>query len=186
VLLVSKGNHSGVFRLPITQQHTEERLSIAHVQAIAGVAGYLAEFDPPLDYGVDGHFYPVRRRGNRFIAEGIPLDFQLKATVNWSSSNDCIVYDLAADAYNNIISRSAAETTLILILLCLPSDQNQWLSASHQVTEIRNCCYWYLPEGQLTENTTSQRIYIPTNQILTPGSLEDLMLEERDRRYSQI
>jgi hypothetical protein len=172
--------------LPITQQHTEERLSIAHVQAIAGVAGYLAEFDPPLDYGTDGHFHPVRLRGNKFVAEGIPLDFQLKATINWSRTDDFIVYDLNADAFNNIVSRSPAETTLILILLCLPTNSNQWFSAGTEVTELRNCCYWYLPDGPETQNTATQRIYIPISQILTPTGLEDLMEEERERRYSQL
>lgn len=172
--------------MPITEQHTEERLSIAHVQAIAGVAGYLAAFDPPLDYGVDGHFHPVRRIGNRFVAEGIPLDFQLKATVNWSISDDSIAYDLAATAYNNIVSRSPAETTLILILLCLPTDRDHWLSANHGVTELRNCCYWYLPDGPVTENTSTQRVFIPRSQIFTPTALEHLMEEERERRYSQI
>lgn len=174
--------------MPITEQHTEERLSIAHVQAIAGVAGYLAEFDPPLDYGVDGHFHPVRRRGNKFVAEGIPLDFQLKATINWSHAedDDSIVYDLAADAYNNIVSRSPAETTLILILLCLPADCDHWLSADHDVTTLKNCCYWYLPDGPETDNTATKRIFIPRSQILTPAALEHLMGEERERRYAQL
>lgn len=172
--------------MPITEQHTEECLSIAHIQAIAGAAGYIAECRPPLDYGVDGRFHSVQRRGNRFVAEGFPLDFQLKASINWHRDADFIVYDLDATAFNDIVSRSAAETTLILILLCLPNDRSTWLRVNQDVSELRNCCYWHVPDGPETENTTSRRIRIPVDQILTPKTLEALMVEERNRRIAQL
>jgi hypothetical protein len=171
--------------LPITEQHTQECLSIAHIQAIAGAAGYIAECQPPLDYGVDGHFHSVRRRGNRLVAEGFPLDFQLKATINWQREGDYIVYDLDATAFNDIVTRSPAETTLILILLCLPEDRDKWLRIDNGVSELRNCCYWHIPDGPETTNTSKRRVRIPADQVLTPATLEELMEEERDRRIAQ-
>lgn len=39
----------------LTREHTQECLSIAHVQAIAGRAGVKAVFNGFHDYGVDGY-----------------------------------------------------------------------------------------------------------------------------------
>lgn len=173
-------------RLPITIQHTEESLSVAHVHALAGMAGFIANVGRPFDYGVDGSFHPVARRGNRFTETGFPLDFQLKATINWELVDQEIVYDLDADTYNDIVSRSSAETTKLLILLCLPPNSADWHAADQDATTLRNCCYWFLPEGTLTPNTATKRIFIPVENLLTPAVLEELMTEERERRQAQV
>jgi hypothetical protein len=72
---------------------------------------------------------------------GPPLDFQAKSTVNWELADDKIVYDLEAKTFNDIVSRTSSETTLILILLCLPKDQSGWHAASSSETILRHCCY---------------------------------------------
>ena len=64
------------------QQTVEELLSIAHVQAIAGQAGAsMSYFD--LDYGFDGTFRSIRARGSRLVTQGLAIDFQLKASMNY-------------------------------------------------------------------------------------------------------
>jgi hypothetical protein len=95
------------------------------------------------------------------VPSGIPLDYQAKATSDWHVDGDHIVYDLEAraynlwtllpgnystliDTYNNIVSRTPAETTMILILLCLPQEIDQWHEATTDITSLRNCCYWYV------------------------------------------
>jgi hypothetical protein len=91
--------------VPITEQHTEESLCFAHIYALAGVAGvnYSAN---RYDYGIDGHFIPVKKRGSRFIDTGFPLDYQAKATVNWELKDGKIVYDLEAKTYNDLVERT--------------------------------------------------------------------------------
>lgn len=156
------------------------------MQATAAMAGFNTSFQREHDYGVDGTFHPVVRRGSRFIETGIPLDFQLKASIAWELRDEHIVYDMEAPAYNDIVERSEAETTKILILLCLPADQHLWHASDHHATTLCNCCYWFLPTGPATPNTTSIRVHIPIGNILTPEMLEWLMEEEHDRRYGQL
>ncbi len=172
--------------MPITIQHTEESLSVAHLHALAGMAGLNVNVARDFDYGVDGSLYPVVRRGNRLVESGFPLDFQLKATVNWELSGGEIVYDLRSENYNDIVSWTEAETTQILILLCLPKDQDQWHGIDNLRTTMQHCCYWYRPVGEPTDNVSTQRIRIPAENLLTPAVLETLMQDERTRREAQI
>lgn len=149
------------------------------------MAGVIYELTTSYDYGVDGQFRSVVMRGTRRVASGYPLDFQAKATINWELTANKIVYDLEAKAYNDMASRTAAETTIILILLCLPKNQSEWHSCSTSETTLRHCCYWHFVSGELTENLASKRIYIPYENVLTPESLRILLAVERERRENQ-
>ena len=172
--------------MSITTQHTQESLCVAHIYALAGMAGLNYAIRYIFDYGVDGQFSPVTIRDGRRVNSGFPLDFQAKATINWELRNGCIVYDLEAKTYNDIVSRTEAETTLILILLCLPKEQVNWHVAEEVATTLRNCCYWHSFTGEPTENTGTKRILIPVENRLTPGVLNNLLGLERARRQNQI
>mgnify|MGYP005821389005 CR=1 FL=1 len=172
--------------MPITEQHTEESLCLAHIYALAGVAGVNYGIRKVYDYGVDGQFNTVVSRGNRKVDSGFPLDFQAKATVDWELSDGHIVYDLEAKTYNDMVERSEAETTLMLILLCLPRNRAAWHGTSTQETIMRHCCYWHILEGGVTSNTSTKRIFIPQSQVLTPDVLNQLLAAERLRREGQL
>ena len=172
--------------MSITVQHTQETLCLCHIYALAGVAGVNFGIDHIHDYGVDGVFTPVTVRGNRRVNSGISLDFQAKATTNWKLQDGHIVYDVEAKTYNDLVSRTIAETSLLLILLCLPKEQGAWHGATHEATTLRNCCYWQLLSGDPTENTGTQRIHIPCENLLTPATLNDLLEMEKRRRLGQI
>src|SRR6185437_8663917 len=117
------GRRGGTVLMSLTLQHTQETLCMCHIYAVAGMAGINFSINHKFDYGVDGEFRPVIERGNRLVMSGFSLDFQAKATVNWTLSNGNIVYDLEAKTYNDIVSRTSEETSLVLILLCLPKEQ---------------------------------------------------------------
>ncbi len=172
--------------MSITAQHTQENLCLAHIYALAGMAGANHLVRHVHDYGVDGQFVPVVQRADGRIAQsGYPLDFQAKATINWELKEGQIVYDLEAKTYNDMVSREPSETTLILILLCLPKSAVEWHEASEAATVIRHCCYWEIFQGDLCGNTSTKRVFIPTDQLLTPDALRDLLAFERNRRQSQ-
>ena len=171
--------------MPITEQHTEESLCLAHIYALAGVAGVNYGIRKVYDYGVDGQFNTVIARGTRRIDSGFPLDFQAKATVDWELTDGYIVYDLESKTYNDMVERSDAETTLMLILLCLPETRAQWHGTTPQETIMRHCCYWHILRGDPTSNASTKRILIPESQILTPDSLNQLLTAERLRREGQ-
>jgi hypothetical protein len=171
----------------ITIQHTEECLCAAHIAALAGMAGAALGVHHFHDYGVDGQFDPVIERGTRRVISGFPLPFQAKATINWQLRNGHIVYSLETKTYNDIVLRSEAEATLLLVLLCLPKGIMDWHSATAEQTVLRNCCYWHILRGDPVRNENStKRIAIPEEQLLTPDSLNHLLAYERARREAQI
>ena len=173
--------------MPITIEHTKENLCAAHVYAICASAGVLLGNAHVHDYGVDGVFNTVINRRARRVVSGFPLDFQAKSTVNWEFKDNHVIYDLESKTYNDIVSRSDAETTLMLILLCLPKNCTDWHSVTAQYTTLRNCCYYHTLKGCPVENENStKRIRIPLTQVLTAESLTQLLAAEKSRRESQL
>lgn len=176
----------------ITLQHVEESLCAAHVTAIAGMAGAALGLNHLHDYGVDGQFEPIVERKvsakkTRKVISGFPLPFQAKATINWTLKDNKIIYDLESKSYNDIVLRTEAEATLLLVLLCLPKNKVDWHDVSSTGTMLRNCCYWQVIRGQPVINEKStKRVFIPDVQLLTPSSLNDLLEAEKLRREAQV
>jgi hypothetical protein len=100
--------------------------------------------------------------------------------------NGEIVYDLEVKAYNDMVSRDYSETSLMLILLCLPKSQAEWHEATDTATTIRHCCYWQILRGEPSTNDSTQRIFIPGTNLLTPHTLKALLAAERERRQNQV
>jgi hypothetical protein len=166
----------------ITVQHSEESLCLAHIYAVAGMAGLDHAIRDVHDYGVDGQFEEIVIHGKHRTNSGHPLAFQAKATVKWESVEENIVYDLEAAAYNNMVRRTSSAVTLMLILLCLPRDRTLWHTAYHDGTVLRNCCYWHILRGDPCTNTSTKRVFIPNTQLLTADTLTELVVAERLRR----
>lgn len=159
----------------ITNQHIQEGLSRACIQAIAARAGFSLS-KPESDYGVDGTFNEVTIRHGRRFQAGFCLHFQLKASTQWQQVRDDIVYDLEAKTYNDLIAmQTNSAIPCILILLTLPKEQERWLECSSTRVTIGGGCYWYYPSGLPTTNKQSQRINIPRQQLLTPESVIALL-----------
>lgn len=164
----------------------QETLCLAHIYAVAGMAGVNHALNAAHDYGVGGQFESIVVRLGRRTSSGHPIAFQAKATINWHLANDHIVYDLEAKTYNDLVSRDDSAITMVLILLCMPTDQTEWHLTSSDATTIRNFCYWYISKkGPLTTNLSTQRIYIPSTNVLTADSLKELLTAEKVRRQTQ-
>ena len=172
-------------QVSITVQHTQESLCLAHIYAIAGVAGVNYAIRDVFDYGVDGQFDPVIVRRGRRVVSGHPLAFQAKATINWEVNNGEIVYDLEAKTYDDLVGRTPSEVTMVLILLCMPKEQIDWHRATQDATLLRNGCYWAILQGEPCGNTSTKRIRIPATNLLTPDRLRELMAAEKLRREAQ-
>lgn len=175
--------------MSITLPHTQESLCLAHIYALAGMAGVNYDVSYRYDYGVDGQFADVTHRPDgRRVASGYPLDFQAKATVNWQLVDGRIVYDLESKTYNDMVGRDVSETTLLLILLCLPQAATDWheVISDGMTTTLRHCCYWHVLHGDPCVNASTKRIFIPAEQLLTPKTLQELLAAERCRRQEQV
>jgi Domain of unknown function (DUF4365) len=167
------------------QQIIQELLSVAHVQAVAARAGVsISNFDK--DFGIDGTFRQIATIGNRRFTSGYALDFQLKASTNYTLEPEYIVYDLEVKTYNDLIQRrlSSDATPCILILKVLPSDAEQWLTTDEAGLFLGGACYWEYLQGELSQNKQSVRIRIPRAQEFYPESLLRLMTSAREYTIS--
>jgi Domain of unknown function (DUF4365) len=160
----------------LPEQTIEELLSLAHLQAIAARAGISIAMNDR-DFGVDGTFRPLVKRGNRIFPNGYALDFQLKASTKYRSESNFIIYDLEAKTYNDLVQRRQSGDFIpcILILKTLPDRSDNWLVVSNHNLVIGGGCYWYAIDGDYSENNYSVRIRIPTEQLLTPITLTNLL-----------
>jgi hypothetical protein len=160
----------------ITNQHREEQLSRAYVHAVAAHAGLI--FEPAkTDYGVDGTIRVVQERDGRRLVCGHSLDVQLKATTDWMVENDDVVYDVEAKTYNDLVDRfnEARGTPMVLVLMCLPPSENDWLNVSPKELVLRHCCYWCRVGGTRTDNTATKRIRIPQSHMLDQTTVRELL-----------
>jgi hypothetical protein len=167
------------------QQIIQELLSVAHVQAVAARAGVsISNFDK--DFGIDGTFRQIATIGNRRFTSGYALDFQLKASTNYTLELEYIVYDLEVKTYNDLVQRrlSSDATPCILILKVLPLDAEQWLTTAAEGLFLGGACYWEYLQGELSQNKQSVRIRIPRAQELSTESLLRLMTSAREYTIS--
>lgn len=160
----------------ITQQHREEQLSRAYVNAVTAQAGHI--FDrSEIDYGVDGALKHVKNFNGRHSCSGHSIDVQLKATTTWFERENQIVYDIEAKTYNDLIKRvnTPHGTPMILIVLCLPENQEDWLTVSHEQLILKRSCYWCCLSGTSTNNQKSRRIEIPKANLLDCTAISQLL-----------
>ena len=119
----------------ITEQHTMEDLNRAYVLAVAARSGYTVDglLGRTHDYKVDGTFRQVQSIAGKISETGYSLDFQLKASTNWSLEDSHITYDLEVDAYNFLIRRNGvAAIPCLLIVFCMPPERELWLELSEE------------------------------------------------------
>lgn len=155
--------------LPV--QTIEELISESYVSAIIARSGFVPN-SISKDFGIDLEVRNIASYGSRRIDMGAFLSLQLKASVNWSLEDDYVIYDMEADAFNRLVfRRDQSALPCALILCCLPDDKSLWMTVCEDELIIKKCCYYYFVEGPETPNSSSKRIRIPRDQLLTPESL---------------
>jgi hypothetical protein len=160
----------------LTIPHCKESLSRAYVTAVVGRARHSISWCRDFDYGVDGTVFELASRGNRIRETGLGFDFQSKTTVDWSLDGADVVYDLEADAYNNLVERGGTTAfPFLLILLCLPRDDSQWLDVTPGQLVMQKCAYWCKVNGTLTPNSATTRVRIPSANVFSPAAVGNLL-----------
>ena len=165
----------------MTVEHIKEQLSLHYLGTLASVAGFKVD-RPSLDYGVDAMIerIEVAQIGDRkrYFGSGQSIDVQLKCTTQSVIQENPLElkYDLKVKNYNDLINRyqvkhqtQSAYIPLVLILMVLPDEQDQWVSIQASGKLIINArAYWYYPKtgDKLSSNKSSQRISIKKNNQL--------------------
>jgi hypothetical protein len=175
------GEHEQVRGAVLTEAHIKERLSMAYVDAIAGRAGVNTSHELH-DYGVDGTLQTIVKLPSGYVGSGFPVQYQLKATVNWAGLPGHIVYDLEAKAYAAMVERDPSAVPLVLLLMCLPKEDHLWLQHNERVLLLKNCCYWlWLPGGSTAPaNKSTVRVHVPRTNRFTVPALLGIMGRARD------
>ena len=152
----------------------KELFSIAYVSAIAAAAQ--VEFmRPAMDYSsIDGYLLAT--------AGTCPqIGIQLKATAQDCITEGMLVFDLPIKNYEDL--RAPRAVPSMLIVLHLPSIENDWISHGADMISLRNSAYYLslagLPE---TENVSVVRVRIPLTQRLTKESLLSLLQHVADHK----
>jgi hypothetical protein len=155
----------------MTEEQVKEAISRHFVQLIASRGGFLCA-RPDYDYGCDltvTKVMVVPRGGKmRYLQSGISIDLQLKCTLESGieRTQTSVKYDLEAKTFNDLVYRrnSNAQTPLVLVLLVLPDNKDEWLTITPDELIVRRAAYWYMPpEGTAaTPNVATTRIELPT------------------------
>lgn len=105
------------------------------------------------------------------------IEVQLKATTDAEpNGNGDIPYDLKIKNYDDL----RADTLLprLLIIMALPQQKAEWLTHEPDKLILRKCCYYLNLKGlPASTNSTTERVYIPTANVLTPNALKLLMIK---------
>ena len=159
----------------LTDNHIREGLSRAFILAVAHRAGLscsLANFD----YGVDGTLNEIQIKDKRHFESGFCIDFQAKASGEAEIGASEVVYDLEAQAYNDLVNTDRGGKPFILIVLALPADRSQWLEVTADALLLRRCAFWISLRGQSpTTNSSTQRIKIPRANVFDVNAVRTLM-----------
>lgn len=167
--------------MPNPLQAKMEDMSRAYLQAICAKNGYdisTSQHDNDcVDCTIQCCGFPVDDTECRWHSPKI--DVQLKASYAGAQilENGDVQYDIPSRNYNYLVD-TRRYIPYILILLVMNREENLWLNHSMEGLTITKCAYWTCLKGQEpTENHNTKRIVIPGTNVLTPNSLQELMIK---------
>ena len=164
----------------ISDNEVKCRLSEGCFFALGSYSKYhLRKVSEEDDYGHDFELRKLIERNGSHTDVGSILDFQLKCTTKWEDNGNDVKYSLRSKNYNDIVQRNLdCSTPLILILMCLPSNDPEWVQVSENQIIFRENLYWYhtTSKEMLQNEDSSKTIYIPKQQKINVNTLQDLVI----------
>lgn len=158
----------------LTIPDQQERLSMAYAYAVAARAGYSTAF---YDLDRDGIDLRIQAGGELRPA----LEFQLKATINLRAT-DAETFHFRLPVRNYNLLRIQTLTPRLLLVLDLPSDEQQWLTITEDALVMRRSAYWLnLRDWDPTDNTDNITVAIPKENLFDVAGLQILMELSRTR-----
>ena len=159
--------------MSIPQGNKKEEMQLAYFRAVVAKAGasfYVPNYDCGADFILTTPY--VNPRGN--IAPTTKMVFcQLKASDECEIKEGRVVYELKAESYNKLAELD--DVLAILLLLHLPTDENDWLTVNQSAMCIKRCCYWYEVPKEITGNKYTFTVKIPTSQVFDPQAVQHLL-----------
>lgn len=158
----------------LTDNNVTAELSYAYLHAVAAKAGMGCSWGTRHDdgAGVDATLRVQHDFGAGALLSDFTVDVQLKSTIQDPVvADDCLSFALPLKNYDELRSTSCSPLKLLVVLF-LPADHARWLEVSEDQLISRRCAYWLGLHGAPTsENMTSQTVYIPKVNVLTPDQM---------------
>jgi len=160
----------------LSENKIKEEINLAYVLAIAATKAFSTEITRVDADSVDANIcyngYLVPNESTLYSPE---IKLQLKATSSANIIGNNIHFPLPIKNYNDLRARSA--TPRLLVVLCLPSLQDDWLVHSAEELIIKECAYFLNLNGfPDSTNETKVTVHVPLANIFSPDSLYELML----------
>lgn len=159
----------------LTKQLKEEELSYAYAHIVAAIAGFSCE---KVAVDMDGIDIVIRAKGKITPDATLlspSIEIQLKATINWkfNKTKDAISYRLKIKNYLRLIGHTAVRR--LLVVLCLPRDEDQWIAQEEDGLIIKSCAYWMNLRGLPEIKQETITVKIPKQNVFSPKALSHLM-----------
>jgi hypothetical protein len=149
--------------------------SYAYIQAVASVAGYSV---CPKNRAIDNAGLDLTIEVPGEVGEYLfpRIDAQVKCTAAESIYHEnCIKYPLPVRNYQILISTKAL-TPLILVVVLVPKNLQDWITITEEDILMKKCGYWVSLKGNLTtENKEKITVDLPRQNLFTPDSLQTMM-----------
>ncbi|GBF80190.1 DUF4365 domain-containing protein [Aphanothece sacrum] len=159
----------------------KEMFSYAYIEAVSSVAGYSVELKPRAmdNAGIDVTIEVPGEAGGVLFPR---IDAQVKCTAAENiRKENCIKFPLPVKNYKTLIYPNPY-VPLILVVVLVPSDINDWLKITEEDILMKKCGYWLSLRGQSpTNNTENITVELPRQNLFTPVSLRNIM-EKAGRR----
>lgn len=165
--------------MPNTQQLRMEDMSVAYVRALCAVNGYSIG---RVEHDNDGYDITINCSGcpaDKCKKHSPSIQVQLKSSyAKIHNNNDgTISYTLEVGNYLSLIDDKRI-TPLILVVLHMHAQEEQWIEQTSDYLKITKCAYWKSLVGKTpTNNTETINIKFTSDDLFTVETLKDIMIK---------
>lgn len=158
----------------MTENEQKQQLSVAYVHAVAAKAGYTCQVQEVDIDSVDVVISASGKVHDRSVIRSPRLDVQLKATSAVPIKENDMVFPLPRKNYDDL--RTKRLVPIILVVLVLPKDPEQWLETSDDCMISRRCAYWTSLSGMPeTRNARTVSISLPRSRQFSVAQVQGMM-----------
>lgn len=158
-------------RLAVTA--SMETLQVGYLHAVAAAAG-CSLASPFPDDGIDWH---VSHGSSAHLADDeATIKVQLKCTHQIAPNPPGSHFSFTLDNdHLRRLARSRVAVHRILVVMLVPREPAEWISARPDRTELRHCCYWVNLAGHPVTGRRRTNVRIPTEQVFDDRALCAIM-----------
>ena len=160
--------------LMLSVNDIKEQLSYAYIHAVASRAGFAYEKTTIDRDSIDTSIKAKGMLCPESVFTSPSIDVQAKATTRLTSNGDTFRFELPIKNYREL--RGERQSPAILVVLSLPSNEEEWLAHTEDSLIAKRCAYWVsLKDSPDSDNTETITIDIPKSNVFSPNTLKLMM-----------